>query len=314
MSGLGAVTSPPAAPRVEPSSLEDVLAPCAYAPTYVVKDFPIARYQGLQFVSAPPPRPRLPEAWPSSPACALCAPQVYLSFVYPNDHTRLTHMETDNKCFYRESPLYLERFGFYKYMKMDREEPGEEDEQVQRRAFLFLNPDGECPPRPAPPRWRRAGVRLKPALRRLPGGRGGWGAAQQPGAHGGGPDAEQPPTPQPGSPHKGSNYPRPARASQRRTGAHLPALPGAQLGPPGGTPAAPSPRPPPAPPPRSRAAAPKGLRDSGAAGPSGASSGPAAPERRRRALAAVPRHLPAPQTPAQGAAAGAPSPAPVSRP
>ncbi|XP_036076979.1 N-acetyl-beta-glucosaminyl-glycoprotein 4-beta-N-acetylgalactosaminyltransferase 1 isoform X2 [Rousettus aegyptiacus] len=101
-------------PRVEPASLEDVLEPCAYAPTYVVKDFPIARYQGLQFV--------------------------YLSFVYPNDHTRLTHMETDNKCFYRESPLYLERFGFYKYMKMDQEK-GKEDEQVQRRAFLFLSPD-----------------------------------------------------------------------------------------------------------------------------------------------------------------------------
>ncbi|XP_054581369.1 N-acetyl-beta-glucosaminyl-glycoprotein 4-beta-N-acetylgalactosaminyltransferase 1 [Eptesicus fuscus] len=102
-------------PRVEPSSLENVLEPCAYAPTYVVKDFPIARYQGLQFV--------------------------YLSFVYPNDHTRLTHMETDNKCFYRESPLYLERFGFYKYMKMDQEEAGEDAEQAQRRAFLFLSPD-----------------------------------------------------------------------------------------------------------------------------------------------------------------------------
>ncbi|KAF7461359.1 N-acetyl-beta-glucosaminyl-glycoprotein 4-beta-N-acetylgalactosaminyltransferase 1 isoform X2 [Marmota monax] len=103
-------------PRMEPSSLENVLEPCTYAPTYVLKDFPIARYQGLQFV--------------------------YLSFVYPNDYTRLTHMETDNKCFYRESPLYLERFGFYKYMKMDKEEgeEGEEDE-VQRRAFLFLNPD-----------------------------------------------------------------------------------------------------------------------------------------------------------------------------
>ncbi|KAM9219778.1 N-acetyl-beta-glucosaminyl-glycoprotein 4-beta-N-acetylgalactosaminyltransferase 1 [Dugong dugon] len=102
-------------PRMEPTRLENVLEPCAYAPTYVVKDFPIARYQGLQFV--------------------------YLSFVYPNDYTRLTHMETDNKCFYRESPLYLERFGFYKYMKMDKEEGDEEEEEVQRRAFLFLNPD-----------------------------------------------------------------------------------------------------------------------------------------------------------------------------
>uniref|UniRef100_A0A452EP60 Beta-1,4-N-acetylgalactosaminyltransferase n=1 Tax=Capra hircus TaxID=9925 RepID=A0A452EP60_CAPHI len=100
-------------PRVEPSDLESVLEPCAYAPTYVVKDFPIARYQGLQFV--------------------------YLSFVYPNDHTRLTHMETDNKCFYRESPLYLERWaagGRY-----GPEEGGEDRQEAQRRAFLFLNPD-----------------------------------------------------------------------------------------------------------------------------------------------------------------------------
>ncbi|XP_012888794.1 PREDICTED: N-acetyl-beta-glucosaminyl-glycoprotein 4-beta-N-acetylgalactosaminyltransferase 1 [Dipodomys ordii] len=106
---------PLTAPRMEPSSLENVLEPCAYAPTYILKDFPIARYQGLQFV--------------------------YLSFVYPNDYTRLTHMESDNKCFYRESPLYLERFGFYKYMKMDREEGEDDEEEMQRRAFLFLNPD-----------------------------------------------------------------------------------------------------------------------------------------------------------------------------
>ncbi|XP_066487028.1 N-acetyl-beta-glucosaminyl-glycoprotein 4-beta-N-acetylgalactosaminyltransferase 1 [Tiliqua scincoides] len=97
-------------PQIEPSHVENVLVPCAYSPTYVVKDFPIARYQGLQFV--------------------------YLSFVYPNDFTRLTHMETENKCFYRESPLYLEKFGFYKYMKMD-----EEEEDPHHRAFLFLNPE-----------------------------------------------------------------------------------------------------------------------------------------------------------------------------
>ncbi|NXG76774.1 B4GN4 acetylgalactosaminyltransferase, partial [Baryphthengus martii] len=97
-------------PAIEAFRVENVLVPCAYSPTYVVKDFPIARYQGLQFV--------------------------YLSFVYPNDFTRLTHMETENKCFYRESPLYLEKFGFYKYMKMD-----EEEEDPRQRAFLFLNPD-----------------------------------------------------------------------------------------------------------------------------------------------------------------------------
>lgn len=45
---------------MEPLSLENVLEPCAYAPTYVLKDFPIARYQGLQFVSTQ--RERLPKA------------------------------------------------------------------------------------------------------------------------------------------------------------------------------------------------------------------------------------------------------------
>ncbi|XP_053576489.1 N-acetyl-beta-glucosaminyl-glycoprotein 4-beta-N-acetylgalactosaminyltransferase 1 [Bombina bombina] len=93
-------------PLIEESRVDNVLAPCAYNPTYVVKDFPIARYQGLQFV--------------------------YLTFVYPNDYTRLTHMETENKCFYRESPLYLEKFGFYKYMKMD-------DEESPHMPFLFFN-------------------------------------------------------------------------------------------------------------------------------------------------------------------------------
>uniref|UniRef100_A0A8C5QXZ5 Beta-1,4-N-acetylgalactosaminyltransferase n=1 Tax=Leptobrachium leishanense TaxID=445787 RepID=A0A8C5QXZ5_9ANUR len=93
-------------PMIEESKVESVLVPCAYNPTYVVKDFPIARYQGLQFV--------------------------YLTFVYPNDYTRLTHMETENKCFYRESPIYLEKFGFYKYMKMD-------DEDSPQMPFLFFN-------------------------------------------------------------------------------------------------------------------------------------------------------------------------------
>ncbi|XP_036440215.1 N-acetyl-beta-glucosaminyl-glycoprotein 4-beta-N-acetylgalactosaminyltransferase 1 [Colossoma macropomum] len=94
-------------PMIDRSRLDRVLPSCLYSPTYIVKDFPIARYQGLQFV--------------------------YLSYVYPNDFTRLTHMERENKCFYRESPVYLEKFGFYKYMKMDEEED-------DRPAF-FPNPD-----------------------------------------------------------------------------------------------------------------------------------------------------------------------------
>ncbi|XP_057693421.1 N-acetyl-beta-glucosaminyl-glycoprotein 4-beta-N-acetylgalactosaminyltransferase 1 [Corythoichthys intestinalis] len=95
-------------PMISPSRLANVLPACLYSPTYVVKDFPMARYQGLQFV--------------------------YLPFVYPNDFTRLTHMERENKCFYRESPIYLEKFGFYKYMKMD-------DEEEDDRPFFFPNPD-----------------------------------------------------------------------------------------------------------------------------------------------------------------------------
>ncbi|KAK2819772.1 hypothetical protein Q7C36_021418 [Tachysurus vachellii] len=94
-------------PMMDQSRLEKVLPSCVYSPTYVVRDFPIARYQGLQFV--------------------------YLSYVYPNDFTRLTHMERENKCFYRESPVYLEKFGFYKYMKMD--------EENDDRPLFFPNPD-----------------------------------------------------------------------------------------------------------------------------------------------------------------------------
>lgn len=47
-------------------------------------------------------------------------PQVYLSFVYPNDFTRLTHMERENKCFYRESPIYLEKYGCFNYPTSSR--------------------------------------------------------------------------------------------------------------------------------------------------------------------------------------------------
>ncbi|KAM4734236.1 beta-1,4-N-acetylgalactosaminyltransferase 3 [Anableps anableps] len=73
--------------------LQGILPDCTYNPTYIIKDFPLLRYQGLQFVQ--------------------------MSYIYPNDYTRLTHMERENTCFYPESSYYQKMYGFSRYMRFD---------------------------------------------------------------------------------------------------------------------------------------------------------------------------------------------------
>uniref|UniRef100_A0A7N6BX16 Beta-1,4-N-acetylgalactosaminyltransferase n=1 Tax=Anabas testudineus TaxID=64144 RepID=A0A7N6BX16_ANATE len=81
-------------PFINSKFLQRVLPDCSYQPSYTIKDFPLVRYQGLQFV--------------------------HMSYVYPNDYTRLTHMESENTCFYPGSSYYIKMFGFSRYMRLDR--------------------------------------------------------------------------------------------------------------------------------------------------------------------------------------------------
>ncbi|XP_031420631.1 beta-1,4-N-acetylgalactosaminyltransferase 3 isoform X2 [Clupea harengus] len=78
-------------PLIDPVDMKNILPDCSYNPSYTLKGFPLSRYQGLQFV--------------------------HLTYVYPNDFTRLTHMEDDNKCFYK--PVYHPRLGFSWSMSLD---------------------------------------------------------------------------------------------------------------------------------------------------------------------------------------------------
>ncbi|CAL8319634.1 unnamed protein product [Gadus morhua 'NCC'] len=86
-------------------TLRSVLPDCSYSPSYIIKGYELLRYQGLQFV--------------------------HMTYIHPNDYTRLTHMETENSCFYHESAESLKYFGLSRYMSLDR--PGGRGDPFRQR-------------------------------------------------------------------------------------------------------------------------------------------------------------------------------------
>ncbi|KAM9792704.1 beta-1,4-N-acetylgalactosaminyltransferase 3 [Neosynchiropus ocellatus] len=81
-------------PLINETYLESILPRCSYKPSYTIKGQSLQRYQGLLFVQ--------------------------LSYIYPNDYTRLTHMETESSCSYPNSLSSNDRLRFSRYMTLDK--------------------------------------------------------------------------------------------------------------------------------------------------------------------------------------------------
>uniref|UniRef100_A0A8D3A9M5 Beta-1,4-N-acetylgalactosaminyltransferase n=1 Tax=Scophthalmus maximus TaxID=52904 RepID=A0A8D3A9M5_SCOMX len=117
-------------PMIDPARLENVLPACLYSPTYVVKDFPIARYQGLQFV--------------------------YLSFVYPNDFTRhhfcFSPLESSRKmCLFHVVTSYLRISEITESQQQPDPDPNPAElDQDTNRSNPDPDPDPEPEPEPEP--------------------------------------------------------------------------------------------------------------------------------------------------------------------
>ncbi|XP_034443149.1 beta-1,4-N-acetylgalactosaminyltransferase 3-like isoform X2 [Hippoglossus hippoglossus] len=96
-------------PLINSKFLQDVLPDCEYKPSYTIKGIPLARYQGLNYVK--------------------------LSYIHPNDHTRLTHMESEKSCVY--PPDIMEKLGFSGYMKQDSPDLQEQETTDRNQSFLW---------------------------------------------------------------------------------------------------------------------------------------------------------------------------------